>query len=327
MDIELAGRKAEELSYSRDLLQRFASTRSGEEFLPQHRKVEDAKDSGGVGMELSLGLSLGGCFEEDKMDTRLARSSSTAMIEVFPIEVDFALSSAPLIRACSLPVETEEEPLKRKEMQGLKLIEAKRKRLEKKSSSRPAEAEAEGYGDWKEHGFIAENNGRRGGGNEMEERTDHPEAIRSCSLGFNGRGLQGSEASFLNNSSIVPSMPEANQKPTAKAPLPPLLRSLKSLQEDDEAFNIMTGNSNGSENVGRNIMAEMPFVSTKGDGPNGRRVEGFLYKYRKGEEVRIVCVCHGNFHSPAEFIKHAGGGKVAHPLRHIVVNPSPPVYY
>jgi len=76
----------------------------------------------------------------------------------------------------------------------------------------------------------------------------------------------------------------------------------------------------------RDVMEEMPCVSTKGDGPNGRRIEGFLYKYRKGEEVRIVCVCHGSFLTPAEFVKHAGGGDVAHPLRRIVVNPTPSAF-
>ena len=70
------------------------------------------------------------------------------------------------------------------------------------------------------------------------------------------------------------------------------------------------------------MMQEMPCVCTKGL-PNGRKIEGFLYKYRKAEEVRIVCVCHGSFLTPAEFVKHAGGGEVANPLRHIVVNPIP----
>ncbi|KAI0527237.1 hypothetical protein KFK09_002836 [Dendrobium nobile] len=74
-------------------------------------------------------------------------------------------------------------------------------------------------------------------------------------------------------------------------------------------------------------MDEMPCVSVKGDGPNGRKIDGFLYKYRKGEEVRIVCVCHGSFLTPAEFVKHAGGGNVTHPLKHIVVNPSASVYF
>lgn len=80
------------------------------------------------------------------------------------------------------------------------------------------------------------------------------------------------------------------------------------------------------EKAGRNMVERMPCVSTRGDGPNGRRIEGFLYKYRKGEEVKIVCVCHGSFFTPAEFVKHAGGGEVAHPLRHIVVDTLPSAF-
>ena len=84
-----------------------------------------------------------------------------------------------------------------------------------------------------------------------------------------------------------------------------------------------TFTKNGTKEAARNVLDDMPCVSTTGLGPNGKRIEGFLYRYRKGEEVRIVCVCHGSFLSPAEFVKHAGGGDVAHPLKHIVVNPSP----
>lgn len=73
----------------------------------------------------------------------------------------------------------------------------------------------------------------------------------------------------------------------------------------------------------RNMLEDMPCVSTTGDGPNGKKIDGFLYRYRKGEQVKIVCVCHGSFLSPAEFVKHAGGSDVAHPLKHIVVNPTP----
>lgn len=80
---------------------------------------------------------------------------------------------------------------------------------------------------------------------------------------------------------------------------------------------------NPSKEASRNIIEDMPCVSTTGDGPNGKKIDGFLYRYRKGEEVKIVCVCHGSFLSPAEFVKHAGGGDVTHPLKHIVVNPSP----
>ena len=77
-----------------------------------------------------------------------------------------------------------------------------------------------------------------------------------------------------------------------------------------------------TKDIVRNLLEDMPCVSTKGDGPNGKRIEGFLYRYGKGEEVRIVCVCHGSFLTPSEFVKHAGGGDVANPLKHIVVSPS-----
>lgn len=78
-----------------------------------------------------------------------------------------------------------------------------------------------------------------------------------------------------------------------------------------------------AKQVLKNLMLEMPSVSTIGNGPNGRKIDGFLYKYGKGEEVKIMCVCHGSFLSPAEFVKHAGGAEVENPLRQIVVNTSP----
>lgn len=75
-------------------------------------------------------------------------------------------------------------------------------------------------------------------------------------------------------------------------------------------------------------LPRMPCVSTTGNGPNGKTVTGFLYRYTK-TEVSIVCVCHGTFFSPAEFVEHAGGGgggggtDVINPLRHITMVPSP----
>ncbi|KFK37674.1 hypothetical protein AALP_AA3G013800 [Arabis alpina] len=76
----------------------------------------------------------------------------------------------------------------------------------------------------------------------------------------------------------------------------------------------------------RNILEDMPCVSTRDVGADGKRVEGFLYWYGGNkEEVKIVCVCHGSFLSPAEFIRHGGvtvsddGDVTINPLRHIVV--------
>lgn len=79
---------------------------------------------------------------------------------------------------------------------------------------------------------------------------------------------------------------------------------------------------NRNKDTVKNMLEDMPSVSTKGVGPNGKKIEGFLYRYSKGEEVKILCVCHGLFMTPAEFVKHAGGEDVANPLKHIVVSPS-----
>lgn len=66
------------------------------------------------------------------------------------------------------------------------------------------------------------------------------------------------------------------------------------------------------------ILRQMPSVTTTGDGPSGKKIEGLLYKYRRGQ-VCIVCVCHGSFLSPAEFVMHAGGKEVENPMKHITV--------
>ncbi|KAH1081559.1 hypothetical protein J1N35_021320 [Gossypium stocksii] len=62
-------------------------------------------------------------------------------------------------------------------------------------------------------------------------------------------------------------------------------------------------------------LRNMPCVSTTGNGPDGKTINGFLYRCTKSE-VSIICVCHGSSFSPAEFVQHAGGSDVSHPLRH-----------
>ncbi|XP_010549993.1 PREDICTED: ninja-family protein AFP4 [Tarenaya hassleriana] len=76
----------------------------------------------------------------------------------------------------------------------------------------------------------------------------------------------------------------------------------------------------------RKILEKMPMVRTREAGPDGKRVEGFLYWFGGREDVRIVCVCHGLFLSPSEFLCHGGsraGNRLLNPLRHIVVTPPP----
>ncbi|XP_022739303.1 ninja-family protein AFP3-like isoform X2 [Durio zibethinus] len=241
-----------------------------------------------------------------------------------------------LVRTCSLPTETEEEWRKRKELQSLRRMEAKRKRSEKQKNLKAVR-------DRNRAGFAEENyeedkrdeagNGAywiHGGRGTVEAVAASQGSIGSQGSGSSGiselecQSAQGiykcSEARSLTS---VQSAAETGQKPVI---IPGKLLTQKS----EKLAGVVTDNQPSQpavaekrvKEVVRNILEDMPCVSTTGDGPSGKRIEGFLYRYRKGEEVRIVCVCHGSFLSPAEFVKHAGGGDVAHPLKHIVVNPS-----
>ena len=117
-----------------------------------------------------------------------------------------------------------------------------------------------------------------------------------------------------NENNMLPPPTKAAEKPqNGTSTEQPRLRTLGSL----------TTRTSSCSDIRKIMMEDMPMVSSKVEGPNARRIDGFLYRYKKGEDVRIVCVCHGSFLTPAEFVKHAGGGDVSNPLRHIVVNPSP----
>ncbi|EOY01682.1 RNA binding protein, putative isoform 2 [Theobroma cacao] len=342
--------------YPRDLLQRFmsseaqASTRSeGEE--------EDEE------VELNLGLSLGGRFGVDKNAKKLTRSSSIA--GSIPILREGDANTPPpvpyptLIRTSSLPTETEEEWRKRKELQTLRRMAAKRRRSEKQRSSREkmevtlleeekqtGRANNIGVGVGPPFGLQSWAAAARqvilAGGSEVVGVKGIGGGAAGFSQGFMQPCSQGSVESQGGSSS---SMSEMENKALQGASSCGEARSSGSTQSlQDQGNQEATGSSGtktsetcrtsrlevetlckAAENRGKergDAMEDMPCVFTKGEGPNGKRVEGILYKYGKGEEVRIMCVCHGNFLSPAEFVKHAGGGDVDHPLRHIVVNPS-----
>lgn len=49
---------------------------------------------------------------------------------------------------------------------------------------------------------------------------------------------------------------------------------------------------------------DLPWVSTKGSGPNGRTISGVTYRY-SANQIKIVCACHGCHMSPEEFVRHA----------------------
>ncbi|XAR51659.1 hypothetical protein NMG60_11006349 [Bertholletia excelsa] len=317
---------------------RFMKDLPGRFILGNHflKNVTEVSDEGEEEVELSLGLSLNGRFGVDPKRARKLNLTRSSSISDFMLTKDDENKSnsgglarlappvahVPLIRACSLPTETEEEWRKRKEIQSLRRMEAKRKRLEKLKNARTLRDQACLEANFQEN-VKAHSNGFRagvGGAHGSESK--------------GSMGSQGSGSSGISESDNQPAQETNNRSTEAKSPssiqshMPAatlltnekLPKTFESPMDDPPRHN---SNSNSkAEETMRNMMLDMPCVSTRGVGPNGKRVEGFLYRYRKGEEVRIVCVCHGSFLSPAEFVKHAGGGDVDHPLKHIVVSPS-----
>ncbi|CAN0929389.1 Ninja-family protein AFP2 [Linum grandiflorum] len=321
--------------YPRDLLTRFISS-AGEKRRARTREEEEEEEEREEAdeIELNLGLSLGGRFGVDKSPsaTKLARSSSIAG----PIPESFFKDGGgggvgsdsyshphqQLMRTSSLPTETEEEWRKRKEMQSLRRMEAKRRRSEKqRNSSVGGGGRVVERGDL---GFVEEEKLSRGGSwvvsrpqgsLNSRSREGSQGSIESSHGGGGGGGSSSGggaapiQGSGSGGESRSPGQDQCNQLPVPA-----------------KSTATATENHKRAREIGTSAMEDMPCVFTIGDGPHGRRVEGILYKYGRGEEVRIMCVCHGSFLSPAEFVKHAGGINVDHPLKHIVVNPAGPSF-
>ncbi|XP_057720714.1 ninja-family protein AFP3-like [Arachis stenosperma] len=115
-------------------------------------------------------------------------------------------------------------------------------------------------------------------------------------------------------------------KKSSKQPtLQKMSSSAKRLKAKKNRSSCVKGDNNKGDNNKNNnddameILRHIPSVSTRGDGPSGKRIEGILYKYNRGQ-VCIVCVCHGKFLTPSEFVMHAGGSQVDNPMKHITVS-------
>lgn len=320
-------------SRPRDLLQRFVS---GKEFSTKFAEVGEE----GENIELSLGLSLNGRFGVDpRRGNNLIRASSVSNFVMSCSDEETAAFlgpfSGPLTRTCSLPAETEEEWRKRKELQSLRRLEAKRKRVEKMKNGRVVKGKLE---------EVDQNSEENGRGSVVNNGSEGVE-LKSENVGLEGlnkqplvlsQGSIGSQGSGSSGISDFESQPirGINKCMEARSPACEQAQLERKAAASPATTNDKLSNrfplENGSSKVTvarkyemvRNKLAEMPCVSTKGEGPDGKRIEGFLYRYKKGEEVKIVCVCHGDFLSPAEFVKHGGGGNVEHPLRHIVISPT-----
>ncbi|KAJ3673096.1 hypothetical protein LUZ60_006470 [Juncus effusus] len=284
-----------------DFLHQFGSTSNAN----TENQGDKSKSFDSEEIELSLDLSSNGMFGVDpKGKMKLIRSSSIASILPLPKKEmeEFSGLSVPtvatssLTRTTSLPVETEESVRKRKEMQCLKRLEVKKKRLERRNSLKSG-------GNSREK-MESEVTGTDSGSiNRYQNGIIKSNGFSAVSLRAVSLGSQGSNSSYAVSSDI------AAQGMENKTRVP--------------RINGTTNQAQNSNTISRtnSMVDEMPCVSTKGE--NGRIIEGFLYNFKKGGgEVRIVCVCHGSFLTPAEFVKHAGGGDVTNPLRHITVNAS-----
>ncbi|RVW82745.1 Ninja-family protein MODD [Vitis vinifera] len=349
------------------------------------RKFEEAASEETGEIELSLGLSLNGRFGVDPKKAKMLTWSSSISDFMTPLRYqDRASTVLPitaLTRTCSLPMETEEEWRKRKELQTLRRLEAKRKRTAKQRSYKTARSRDRDRASLEENceeDKVVEDKPQWG---NTTPPPPPPPPLPPSSQGSVGSqrsssGISEFESQPMQDHAVlewqgnpmlyhciefVQGMPEwigrtlfitkfdsihlvqvkgVNKCSEARSPA-----SIQSLPGQSEQKPLIspgtpeksgkvggvvaenqpkkpTISSRGVSEMARKVMEDMPCVSTTGDGPNGKKVDGFLYRYKKGEEVRIVCVCHGSFLSPAEFVKHAGGSDVAHPLRHIVVYPS-----
>ncbi|CAM0906642.1 unnamed protein product [Alopecurus aequalis] len=319
---------------SRDFLGRFGGEKGG--------SSDKAGGESDEVVELSLGLSLGGCFGansgRDAKKPRLVRSSSLASSMSMSMcsphgSDDLAAATpppAPLMRTSSLPTETEEERWRRREMQSLKRLQAKRKRLERRNSMNSGKSGGSSRDDAQEPLYPSAFHLRRSVVAQGNASSSMPEQgsgdggdVRSTSsmeTSSDNNNNNSSNSASNQNKSLPPPSPSPSGKP------PPTPNGIVKEQPPLRTLRSLTMRTTSTGDLRKSMMEDMPMVSSKVDGPNGKKIDGFLYKYRKGEEVRIVCVCHGNFLTPAEFVKHAGGGDVTNPLRHIVVTPSPSVF-
>ncbi|KAF3520162.1 hypothetical protein DY000_02063414 [Brassica cretica] len=327
-----ANERSREMSRSmfpRDLLQRYT---------PISAKVVNGEEEEDEEIELDLSLSLGGRFGVDK--SKLARSSSVVgptmpfsrenhqpETEMRPVETSVA-GHMGLTRATSLPVETEEEWRKRKEMESLRRMEAKRRRSEK------LRGRGSGGGNIIKP-TEANNDSVPGEGSTTTRRRGRPRSVlprwsgtanEGGLLRQHSAGHDSLQVSRGSSSSVSEMETKSHQASSEEA------RSLPSPQQQHQQ-GAMAMPNNGLRRLSSvdmriepppqgNGKKEMPCVFTRGDGPNGKRVDGILYRYGNGEEVKIMCVCHGDILSPSDFVKHAGGPHVDHPLRHIIVNTS-----
>lgn len=286
-------------------------------------KIRFRPQGQGQEVDLNLKLSLGGIYCSTGNYTKenpLTRSSSIAGSMVnkncsdHQLEECVPKSFLSLARSCSLPVEMENRSngkrvvnVNGKELRIMRRVEAKKRVVEKLRNaekeklviegppSSPAKIPPLNTAITKIKESFRQLEGPEGAGTPKG-----PNDCKSFSKTIKAEPVITFETTSNGHSVKLKSDETRSENPIKKAKL-----------------------SNGCIRDGEmGVIKKMPSVTTTGDGPNGKKVEGFLYKYMKGQ-VSIVCVCHGNFLSPEEFVKHAGGKDVTNPMRHINVSSTP----
>ncbi|KAL9270307.1 Ninja-family protein AFP1-like protein [Drosera capensis] len=313
--------------YPRDLLQTFIARNPNQiARVKQEIHDDDVVDDGDV--QLNLGLSLGGRFGVDKSHGGLMRSSSVVGALSFikqdgyqfgpPRPMVAVAAATTLPRTASLPVETEEERRKRKELQTFRRMEAKKRRSEKRSNI--LKEDGEGRGNEASLGEKLERVQQcESAVNKLSVSASLPTwTVAGCSTAKKsevGDGLKvkrsffsslegllaqegsssGSGRSQGGSSSAVPEPDRRRTQGSSTDTRVPMrttsdirCRSYR-MKIEDNVKQAGTGETNKIRETTTGL-EDMPCVFTIGDGPNGRKVDGILYKYGKGEEIRIMCL-------------------------------------
>ncbi|XP_021660879.2 ninja-family protein AFP3 [Hevea brasiliensis] len=278
-------------------------------------------------LDINLGLSLGGIYSEKSSGKPLTRSSS--IIGVLTPKKDHQELDSPLpktfrslSRSCSVPTEAEQEQRKaslmalaRRRIESTQRFMGERSKKEDPEQQKSPAREPMPSSPSKVAAWAAASAAKSPALCRALVQIKRQFAL------YGNRKLEGQEDSAAekgaSHSKSLPMQNDAESKVmlrTISNGNPVKVEETK-LENPSKKVKLV---NNGFQDNGVDVMKQMPSVTTTGDGPNGKKIVGFLYKYRKGQ-VSIVCVCHGSSLSPAEFVKHAGGKDVPNPMKHITV--------
>ncbi|KAI4343972.1 hypothetical protein L6164_011254 [Bauhinia variegata] len=282
-------------------------------------------------VDLSLNLSLGGPYGQNGGEKTLTRSSSiagdTTQSTVTNGSLGGGYSGVRLEKSCSLPAKADMVLMRFGDLQTMRRAETGRRLLlEKQMRAAKAAKAAETEKAPAVHPPPAVVEG---------QHLSHGAASWAPASAYNIPGLNGAmdKVKFAHpkheglsglaesgeSSNVQTPTNQVFKVPAISAAKEKLARPAGTTSENASKRVKFFHPSSAAQGDSSENLRQMPTVSTTGDGPNGKRIEGVLYKYLKGD-VWIVCVCHGHFFTPAGFVKHAGAKNVENPMRRISVH-------